>query len=399
MLKIQHAIPALAHSLKALHKNMPQATGKNMTPDNVRVRGEALNDAMEEIGAAFSEKMERKQKARERRNALRSQQRGKQAINKVGELNQLFELLDGGNDKQVPGELYQLFELLDDGNEKQALEYMEWLRNALRQTPPPDNDTLLEHTGGDPTRTALLLRMLGQQAQESGDTELAARSGAKLEQLKQTHGKIIRAGNNTAAAIASYTTNPQRKQSLRNLYYDSVVHQQSAVMMLDMLLELIGSRHLLPTLRTLQRALADDIAALSPSLSVVALARIHRSLRDAARISQTLFDSGQFLHRMQSKLPVVAMDPLTLARRLLQISHNGAYQSDYTSLAKEIVGTEQEHMPLFYSSLFPLVQGLPPSLWPEPANRNDAMDILRGMITSIAKTEQQQQRRDRNAQA
>lgn len=378
MLKIQHAIPALAHSLKALHKNTQQAAGKNNAPDNVRVRAESLNDAMEEIGAMFSEKMERKQKAQQRRNALRNQLRGKHAISKVGELNQLFELLDGGD-------------------EQQALEQMEWLRNALRQTPPPDSDTLLDHTGGDPARTALLLRMLGQQAEETGDGELAALAGAQLDKLQKSHGHTIRAGNNTAAAIAGYTSDPQRKQSLRNLYYDSIVHQQSAMMMLDMLLELIDSRNLLPTLRTLQRALADDIAALAPSISVNTLGRIHRGLRDAARISQTLTESSLFLQRMQSKLPAVAMNALTLARRVLHISHNGAYQSDFTQLSQEIVGEHKQHLPLFFSALFPLVHGLPASLWPEPDNRINALKLLRGMISDVAKTEQQQQRRSRNA--
>lgn len=378
MLKIQHAIPALAHSLKALHKNTPQAAGKTNVPDNVRVRAESLNDAMEEIGAAFSEKMERKQKAQERRNALRNQLRGKHALSKVGELNELFSLLDGGD-------------------EQHALEQMEWLRNALRQNPPPDSDTLLEKTGGDPARTALLLRMLGEQAEDEGDGELAARAGAQLEKLEQTHGQTIRAGNNTASAIAGYTSDPQRKQSLRNLYYDGIVHQQSAPMMLDMLLELIGSRHLLPTLRTLQRALADDIAALAPSISVITLGRIHRGLRDAAGISQTLSDSNTFLQRMRSKLPAVAMNGLTLARRMLQISHNGAYQSDFTGLAEEIVGQSKQHLPLFFSSLFPLLHGVPASLWPAQENRNNALKLLRGMITDVTKTEQQQQRRNRNA--
>jgi len=378
MLKIQHAIPALAHSLKAMHKNTQQAAGKNSTPENIRPQADALNDAMEEIGAAFSEKMERKQKAQQRRNALRNQLRSKNAISKIGELNQLFALLDGGD-------------------EQHALEQMEWLRNALRQTPAPDSDTLLENTGGDPARSALLLRMLGQQAEESGDGELAALAGAQLDKLQQSHGETIRAGNNTATAIAGYTRDPQRKQSLRNLYYDSIVHQQSAMMMLDMLLELIDSRNLLPTLRTLQRALADDIAALAPSISVITLGRIHRGLRDAARISQTLTDSNTFLQRMQSKLPAVAMNALTLARRVLQISHNGAYQSDFSRLAEEIVGQSKQHLPLFFSSLFPLVHGLPASLWPEPDHRTNALKLLRGMITDVAKIEQQQQRRNRNA--
>jgi len=274
---------------------------------------------------------------------------------------------------------------------------MEWLRNALRQNPPPDSDTLLEKTGGDPARTALLLRMLGEQAEDEGDGELAARAGAQLEKLEQTHGQTIRAGNNTASAIAGYTSDPQRKQSLRNLYYDGIVHQQSAPMMLDMLLEAIGSRNLIPTLRTLQRALADDMAALAPSISALTLGRIHHGLRDAAGISQTLSDSTAFLQRMRSKLPSVDMNSLTLARRMLQISHNGAYQSDFTGLAQEIIGQSKHHQPLFYSSLFPLLRGVPRSLWPDLEKRGNALKLLRGIITDVTKTEQQQQRRNRNA--
>ncbi|KAA5969514.1 MULTISPECIES: type III secretion system gatekeeper subunit SctW [unclassified Pantoea] len=378
MLKIQHAIPALAHSLKALHKNTPQTVVKNSVPDNVRVRETSLNDAMEEIGAAFSEKMERKQKAQERRNASRHLQRGRHAISKVGELNALFSLLDGGD-------------------EQQTSDQMAWLRSALRQTPPPDSDTVLEKSGGDPARTALLLRMLGEQAQDEGDRELATQAGAQLESLQKSHGQTIRAGNNTASAIAGYTRDPQRKQSLRDLYYDGIVHQQSATMMLDMLLERMGSRHLQPTLRTLQRALADDIAALAPSISVTALCRIQRSLRDAAGISQTLSDSQVFLQRMRSRVPDVAMNSLTLARRMLQISHNGAWQSDFNGLAEEIVGQETHHRPLFFSSLFPLLYGVPPSLWHERENRDNALKLLRSIITDVNKTEQQQQRRNRTA--
>jgi len=378
MLKIQHAIPALAHSLKALHKNTPQAAVKNDVPDNVRARETSLNDAMEEMGAAFSEKMERKQKAQERRKALHHTKRGRQATGKVDELNALFSLLDGGD-------------------EQQTQEQMAWLRSALRQNPPPDSETLLEKSGGDPARTALLLQMIGEQAQDEGDGELTRLAGTQLDKLRQTHGQTIRAGNNTASAIAGYTRDPARKQSLRNLYYDSIVHQQSATRMLDMLLELIGSRNLIPTLRTMQRALADDIAALSPSISVITLGRIHRGLRDAAGISQTLSDSNTFLQRMRSKLPGVAMNSLTLARRMLQISHNGAYQSDFTGLADEIVGQNRQHLPLFFSSLFPLMHSVPASLWPVQENRDNALKLLRGMITDVTKTEQQQQRRNRNA--
>lgn len=380
MIKMQHALPALPHSLKAQHKAAELAgKGGAHSPDNARVRAETLNDSLEEIGAMFSEKMERRQKALNRRNTQRGLSRSKQSVGKIDQLNQLVELLDGG-----------------DG--QAATEQLEWLRDAMRQSPPPDNATLLEKTGGDPTRSERLLRILGQEAEESGDNALIALVSDRLQQLHQTHGNSIRAGNNTATAIAGHTRDPQKKQHLRNLYYDSIVHQQSAMVMLDRLLEQTESRDLLPTLRTLQRALADDIAALAPSISPAALGRIHRGLRDAAQISQTLAGSSAFLKRMASKLPTLPMTALTLARRTLQISHNGAYQSDYQHLAQEILGQSTQHLPLFFSGLFPLINGLPPSLWPEPDNRKNALSLLRSMITDVSKTEQREQLRQQNEQ-
>ena len=380
MIKMQHALPALPHSLKALHKAAELAgKGGAHAPDNARVRAETLNDSLEEIGAMFSEKMERRQKALNRQNTQRGLSRSKQSVGRIDQLNQLVELLDGGDDRA-------------------ATDQLEWLRDAMRQSPQPDNDTLLEKTGGDPARTERLLRILGQEAEESGDNGAIALVSDRLQQLHQTHGQSIRAGNNTAMAIAELTRDPQKKQQLRNLYYDSIVHQQSAMVMLDRLLEQIASRDLLPTLRTLQRALADDIAALAPSISPGALGRIHRGLRDAAQISQTLTDSSAFLKRMASKLPTLPMTTLTLARRTLQISHNGAYQSDYQRLAQEIVGQNTQHLPLFFSGLFPLINGLPSSLWPEPDNRKNALSLLRNMITDVSKTEQREQLRQQNEQ-
>lgn len=371
MIKMQHAL-LVPLALKALHKGSEQSAAKNAahSPDNVRTRTETLNDSLEEIGVMFSEKMERKNKALNRRSLQSNLLRNKNAIGKIDELTHLFELLDNNDQRRTEEQLGQL-------------------RDLLRQSPPPDSEALLEKAGGDPARCDVLLRILEQQAHAAGDDSLVQALSGHLHQLQLTHGDTIRAGTNTAAAIAEHTRDPQRKQSLRNLYYDTIVDQQSAVMMLDMLLEQVESRHLLPTLRTLQRALADDIAALAPSISTGALVRIQRGLRDAAQISQSLADSSAFIKRMKSKLPDVAMTGLDLTRRALQISHSGAYQSDYQHLAEDIVREHTRHLPLFYAGLFPLMHGLPPSLWQEPDSRKNALILLRSIISDASKAETQ----------
>ncbi|KOC91364.1 type III secretion system gatekeeper subunit SctW [Winslowiella iniecta] len=373
MIKMQPALPAMQHTLKALIKAGESAATKNAAraPDNVATRAETLNDSLEEIGSMFSEKMESKNKALNRRQMQSNLMRNKHQVTKVEHLNQLFQLMES--------------------NEEQDLDkLLDRLRQALARTPAPDSEALLEEMGGDPARCDLLLRMVQQHATEKGEMALADAASQHLNTLQQQHGDTIRAGSNTASAIAEFTNDPQEKQSLRNLYYDSIVHHQSAIAMLDMLLDQVNAQHFVPTLRTLQRALADDIAALAPSISAGALRRIQHGLHEAGQLSHTLAASSTLLKRMHNKLPEVALSAVELTRRLLQFSHNGVYNRDFQHLGEEVVGQQSQHLSLFFSCLFPLVHQLPHSLWKESDSRKTALELLRGIITELAKAEQQQ---------
>ncbi|MCU5773672.1 type III secretion system gatekeeper subunit SctW [Erwiniaceae bacterium BAC15a-03b] len=373
MIKMQPAIPAMQHTLKALLKGTEAAAAKNANrgPDNVRTRAETQADSLEEIGSMFSEKMESKNKAQNRRQMQSNLMRNKHSVAKVEHLDQLFQLMDS--------------------NEEQVLEQqLGLMREALARSPAPSSEELLQEMGGDPARCDVMLRMVQQQASTDGDTKLADAASQHLSNLLQQHGDSIRAGSNTASAIAEFTSDPAEKQSLRNLYYNSIVHQQSAMAMLDLLLDQVEPRHFVPTLRTLQRALADDIAALAPSITAGALRHIRHGLHEAGQLNHTLAASSTLLKRMTHKLPEVALTAVDLTRRLLQLSHNGAYNSDFQHLGQEVVGAQPQHLSLFFSCLFPLVHQLPHSLWKEPDQRKTALQLLRGIITELAKAEQQQ---------
>ncbi len=377
MIKTQPAIPILQHTVKALLKSGEQAAAKSASraPDNVRTRAETLNDSLEEIGSMFSEKMESKTKASNRRQMQGNLLRHKNAVSKIEHLNQLFQLLDSNDSQQLDEQLGQL-------------------REALKQTPPPDSEELLEKMGGDPTRCDLLLRMVKEEAAIAGDRALADAASQQLKQLQHQHGEAIRAGNNTALALAGLTSDAQEKQALRNIYYQSIVHQQSALMMLDMLLEQVDPQQFVPTLRTLQQALADDFAALAPSISSGSLRRILHGLRDAAELNHTLAASHTLLKQLAAALPhAVEMSAVELTRRLLQFSHHGVYGSDFQQLGGEVAGEQPQQLSRFFSRLFPLVHQLPLSLWLEQETRNTALQLLRGLITELAKVEKQPQLR------
>ena len=84
---------------------------------------------------------------------------------------------------------------------------------------------------------------------------------------------------------------------------------------------------------------------------------------------------------------------MELTRRLLQFSHHGVYGSDFQQLGGEVAGEQPQQLSRFFSRLFPLVHQLPLSLWLEQETRNTALQLLRGLITELAKVEKQQQLR------
>ncbi|SQA96499.1 type III secretion regulator YopN/LcrE/InvE/MxiC [Cedecea neteri] len=100
---------------------------------------------------------------------------------------------------------------------------------------------------------------------------LAARVEQMLADLQQQHPEKINAGVNTAPAIAAFSSDPAQKREMRKLYYSGVINQQSADNIMDVLLDKFGVDGFVPALRTLQRALSDDIAALAPSAPPTAL--------------------------------------------------------------------------------------------------------------------------------
>lgn len=373
MIKMQPGLPAMQHTLKALLKAGESNATKHAAraPDNVATRAATLNDSLEEIGTMFSEKMESKSKAQSRQQMKSNLMRSKNHISRVEQLNQLFAMMDSPDGQQLEQQLGML-------------------REALKRSPPPDSEALLEEMGGDPARCDLLLRMLQEQSREAGDSKLADAAGQHIQELQQLHGDSIRAGSNTALAIAEFTNDPQEKQALRNLYYHSIVHHQSAIAMLDLLLEQVQPQHFVPTLRTLQRALADDIGALAPSISAGALRRIQHGLHEAGQLNHTLAASGELLKRMSSKLPQMAMTALDLTRQLLQISHRGAYDQDFQSLGHQVAGNKARDLSLFFNCLYPVVHQLPHSLWQEADSRKNALMFLGSIITELSKAEQQQ---------
>ncbi|WHU90664.1 type III secretion system gatekeeper subunit SctW [Pantoea agglomerans] len=332
-----------------------------------------LEDSMEEVSLTFAEHVERKSKALNQRKVKFVAQPGSRAMQRIEHIEKIYELI----------------ELLEHPQHAQLETQNQKMQTLLQRSPSPELDDLLQASGNDPVRCDVLLRHALIQAQRVQNTPLVERARQSIEQLHEKKGAEVSAGLNTAHAIASFSTDPTQKQAMRQLYYETIVHLQSGNAMLDALLNRFGSVHFNQGLRTLQRALSDDIAARNSSIPRRALQKIMASLKDAGHISQTLTASKLLLARLSSTLPAVGLSPLDLTRRLLNLSTNGAYLRDLQNLTRDVAGQHPHHQILFLAGLVPLVCHLPLGLWRDDSskNRQMALNLLRTMIGEYAALE------------
>ncbi|MCP1437774.1 type III secretion protein W [Erwinia persicina] len=374
MIKVQSSLQyqqALAKTVLKQDIPRPAATGTGTGPEvrarpvNTPLAAASLTDSLEEIGMMFSEKVEKKTKGLNRRQIntqhLRSNRGAVERIERLGEL----------------------YQMLDDEQQEKLEARLGALKGVLGRE--PDAEQLVASVDDDPARCDLLLRMTLREADRSGDIATANAAGEALNKLDEQYGESVRAGLNTASAIASFTTDPTEKQAIRHLYYHGIVKHQSAAVMLDSLLERFGREQFVPGLRTLQRALAEDIASLTPSLSSRSLHKIHVALSEAGQLTQMIAHSDKLLNRLRSggKIPLSALDGLAMTRRLLGIAEMGLQPRDITAIVKEFEVEQPQARMRFLNGLLPLVNDMPPKLWRDQKNQPEAATLLRATITKL----------------
>ncbi|MFC3395505.1 type III secretion system gatekeeper subunit SctW [Brenneria rubrifaciens] len=331
-----------------------------------------LSTSMEEIAMAFGEQAERRSKSLNRRNITQTETRLSANVERIEKLTELFRMLENSSQNTLDQQLARM-------------------NNLLLKEKSPTIDDILVAAGGDPARGDILLRHLKNQPKQTPEVTAAAEQA--LKQLHEDKGPEVRAGLNTAAVISLFSTQPEQKQAMRELYYQKIVRQQSASSLLESLLERFDASTFLTGLRTLQRALAADIASLAPSISKTVLRKMLTNLNESRHLSHTLSSSQAMLTRLATKIPAFTLGAVELTRRLVNLSANGAYARDLHNLGRDVAGSQPEHQTLFFNALLPLVSGLPQPLWRDAKNRQTALQLIRGLIGDMAHHEKQKAER------
>ncbi|MDI2591001.1 type III secretion system gatekeeper subunit SctW [Pseudomonas sp. N3-W] len=335
-------------------------------PAESAVAKNPLIDSMEEVALKFSESVERHSKSLDERH-ISEPGRG-QRVERIEKLVELYRLLDHADQPSL---------------EQQARR----MQAQLQQQPSMEAALALgEH---DPARTDILLQQALRLSTAEGLEAEVDTTRNLIDELRQLHGDKIRAGFNTASAIALFSQDPQQRAAMRQLYYKAIVGQQPLATLLEALLERFSEEQFARGLRTLQRALADDIAALSPSLPSGVLATMLRGLGSCGQLNNLLKTCLALLERMQQRAPRSNMTPLTMGKRVLRFCANGFFARDLTLLTEDTVGAESRLHPLFLNGFYPLLQNLPLVLWKDLKTRQNGLRLLHNMMDELARQERQ----------
>ncbi|MFJ4143874.1 type III secretion system gatekeeper subunit SctW [Pseudomonas sp. NPDC089734] len=336
----------------------PVAETKSFAPKD------PLLDSMEEVAMKFSESVERHSKGLDERHVRESG--SSQRIERIEKLAELYKLLDNSEQPSL---------------EQQARRMQIKL---MQQGSLPDVLTMADN---DPARADILLQQVVRMSAAEGSETSHDQAQTLLDELRLTHGDKIRAGLNTASAIALFSSDPQQRSLMRQLYYKAIVGQQPLASLLEALLERFNEDQFARGLRTLQRALADDIAALAPSLPGGVLRSMLRGLGASGQLNNLLKTCLALLERLAKKSPGSSMTALGMSKRILRFCGNGFFARDLTLLAEETIGRTPNLQPLFFNGLYPLLQGLPLPLWKDLKTRQNGLRLLQGLMDELSRQE------------
>ncbi|NWA02056.1 type III secretion system gatekeeper subunit SctW [Pseudomonas gingeri] len=283
------------------------------------------------------------------------------------------------------GELYQLLMGTQDKGLDEAA-------RALRRQLKNQAATLaqvLAFSDGDAAKAHVTLQAAAKQAQDEGDDNEHVVLSQQLKLLRREHGSRAQAGMNTARAFARSTLNPRRRQNLRDLYYSGVVGQQTISSLIDTLLGLDeGERQFEPTLRDLRGAIADDLAALSPSSTQQQLRNLMHGLNTARHVATLLQNSEHLLGRMRGKNPTLQLSAPSFLKHLLTLSGKGMNLQETLQLTQYIGGPKLKHQLAFLNGLRPMLQQLPILLWRDLKARQNALGNLLLLMAELTRQEQ-----------
>ncbi|AZE56869.1 hypothetical protein C4K03_4731 [Pseudomonas synxantha] len=260
-----------------------------------------------------------------------------------------------------------------------ALEQLMLALQQLVERRAPLNQ-LVHLTDNDPTQTYTILQVMIEQAEVEARKAKAAKLHAYLNRLQRAHSSEITAGLNICAALVAGIDDPNLRQAVRRLYYDKIVLKQSLRELVQQMLGMFSIEYFEHALTVLRRALADDIAAETPSRPTQKLCALLTGLKTAGELSNLMQECKQFL--IQCHHSTVPYTPATLTQRLVGLTLSGINAFEAERLCQELNGDQPEAQQRALNILYNLMRQLPLDLWSDPRHRQRSLDAVQAMFVS-----------------
>ncbi len=345
--------PTNAHIAVNLAQAVSAVAGVGRPVESTQV---AQSNSMEEVGMTFSHHVERNTKAL-------SQRRIRNARSEVGRTR-----------VETREQLEEWYDQLGHPG-KQSLSAMAAQAGVLLMGEPVLEE-VVQSTGGDPARTDLILQQTLLDAEAQGRLVEAKRARDYLQLLRERYGAQIQAGMNIAEALRAAGGDPELRQAVRRLYYDTVVLKQSLPTMMQALLGLFGETAFVSGLDMMRRALADDIAAHAPSRPTPLLRTLLIGLAASTQLGSVLQSCRRLLEQLAYSCPSSQLTAVLLLQRMLGFVSSGLSSAEVRRIGRELGGDEEHDQLVSLNGLYPLLKRLPLALWRDAKSRQTALKNL-----------------------
>ncbi len=345
--------PTNAHIAVNLAQAVSAVAGVGRPVESTQV---AQSNSMEEVGMTFSHHVERNTKAL-------SQRRIRNARSEVGRTR-----------VETREQLEEWYDQLGHPG-KQSLSAMAAQAGVLLMG-EPELEEVVQSTGGDPARTDLILQQTLLDAEAQGRLVEAKRARDYLQLLRERYGAQIQAGMNIAEALRAAGGDPELRQAVRRLYYDTVVLKQSLPTMMQALLGLFGETAFVSGLDMMRRALADDIAAHAPSRPTPLLRTLLIGLAASTQLGSVLQSCRRLLEQLAYSCPSSQLTAVLLLQRMLGFVSSGLSSAEVRRIGRELGGDEEHDQLVSLNGLYPLLKRLPLALWRDAKSRQTALKNL-----------------------
>jgi len=266
-------------------------------------------------------------------------------------------------------QLSQLYDQLGHPAQESLASVSRRIRQQLQHEPTVEK--LLELTGGDPARAFVVLKHVEAKADSEARQPEARLARDAIAKLETRFKGVIQAGLNIALALQLAAADPQERQGLRTLYYDTVVNRPSLGAMMKALLEEYGVERFHIGLNVMRKALADDIAAKVSSTPTHQLRNLLLGLQSCGQLSAVLAECEGVMKRL-----AIEHDPVGLLQRLLAYAGSGIESEEMLRLAKDLGGASFLRQLAVLKELYPVFQRMPLAWWSESDLRTQALALF-----------------------